>query len=178
MSTNIRTHIHTHTHSLSLSLLFPLPSSRPNRFSLPLSRFTYPPYPVLLFPLFFPRLPPSRSTTRSLSLCQPRMGNLKYESVYLALGIPVDIDDKILLQLHPSPSPLHQPLLHSSVDRRCRDNCNHPRRSGFANNAADICTYITGSRALTETEFEFQRQKKKTRHCDSAKSQHCIPARR
>lgn len=27
--------------------------------------------------------------------CQPRMGNLKYESVYLALEIPADIDDKI-----------------------------------------------------------------------------------
>ena len=31
------------------------------------------------------------------------MGNLKYESVYLALQIPVDINDKILLQLQPSP---------------------------------------------------------------------------
>lgn len=39
----------------------------------------------------------SHSLFLCLSRCQPRMGNLKYESVYPALEIPADIDDKISL---------------------------------------------------------------------------------
>lgn len=55
-----------------------------------------PTYPTLV-PSFPPKLTslPFPPTAHPLPPCQPRMGNLKYESVYLALEIPADIDDKI-----------------------------------------------------------------------------------
>lgn len=80
---------------LSLSLLYFSFALSPPASSL-IAIFSYRFQLLLSFPF------PSDSGTglsfslpRSLPLCQPRMGNLKYESVYLALEIPADIDDKI-----------------------------------------------------------------------------------
>lgn len=51
-------------------------------------------------------------------LCQPRMGNLKYESVYSALEIPADIDDKI-----------SSPSLSPCTGSPSRVSCHHPSLS-------------------------------------------------
>lgn len=88
---------------LLLPTLFPLPRSSATREreekKFPSYSFAFHLSPLALFLFLHP------FTGHIPSLCQPRMGNLKYESVYLALGVPVDINDKILLRLYPSFGP-------------------------------------------------------------------------
>lgn len=162
MSTNIRTRAHT----LSLSL-YPFSASY-----LPAQPLLSSPSTIhlsslfLLFPPLFSASPSTISFHRSLpshSHCQPRMGNLKYESVYLALGIPVDIDDKILLQLHPSPLARFINRFFTPTWTVAAGTTILTAQVSVANNAKRryMHVYYRESCPNRETEFEFQRGKKK-----------------
>lgn len=162
MSTNIRTRAHT----LSLSL-YPFSASY-----LPAQPLLSSPSTIhlsslfLLFPPLFSASPSTISFHHSLpshSHCQPRMGNLKYESVYLALGIPVDIDDKILLQLHPSPLARFINRFFTPTWTVAAGTTILTAQVSVANNAKRryMHVYYRESCPNRETEFEFQRGKKK-----------------
>lgn len=162
MSTNIRTRAHT----LSL-FLYPFSASY-----LPAQPLLSSPSTIhlsslfLLFPPLFSASPSTISFHHSLpshSHCQPRMGNLKYESVYLALGIPVDIDDKILLQLHPSPLARFINRFFTPTWTVAAGTTILTAQVSVANNAKRryMHVYYRESCPNRETEFEFQRGKKK-----------------
>lgn len=164
MSTNIRTRAHT----LSLSL-YPFSASYLPAQPLLSSPSTIHLSSLSLFPPLFSASPSTISFHRSLpshSHCQPRMGNLKYESVYLALGIPVDIDDKILLQLHPSPLARFINRFFTPTWTVAAGTTILTAQVSVANNAKRryMHVYYRESCPNRETEFEFQRGKKKKKN--------------